>query len=126
MKCSQTKFSPWNLYNNHHFAQLLTITLNAQVKEANVDLDVVEPEVQDFSVFRGNSGVSSFLIGFFLLTFGPFVLRMDCTTLESIQSIYILLTQSESRVLRKYLWGNKQKYFLIKVQNIVEGYSKQF
>ena len=63
MKCSQTKFSLWNLYNNHHFAQLLT---NAQVKEANVDLDVVEPEVQDFSVFRGNSGVSSFLIGVFL------------------------------------------------------------
>ena len=61
MKCSQTKFSSWNLYSNHHFAQLIT---NAQVKEANVDLDVVEPEVQDFSVFRGNSGVSSFLIGF--------------------------------------------------------------
>jgi len=27
------------------------------VKEANVDLDIIEPEVQDFSVFRGNSGV---------------------------------------------------------------------
>ena len=31
-----------------------------QVKEANVDLDIIEPEVQDFSVFRGNSGVSFF------------------------------------------------------------------
>ena len=31
-----------------------------QVKEANVDLDIIEPEVQDFSVFRGNSGVSLF------------------------------------------------------------------
>ena len=70
------------------FMEFVFLT-NAQVKKANVDLDVVEPEVQDFSVFRGNSGVSSFLIGFFLLTFGPFVLRMDCTTLESIQSIYI-------------------------------------
>jgi len=37
-----------------------TITLKhkrIQVKEANVDLDIIEPEVQDFSVFRGNSGV---------------------------------------------------------------------
>ena len=44
-----------------------TITLKhnkIQVKEANVDLDIIEPEVQDFSVFRGNSGVSLFLLSF--------------------------------------------------------------
>ena len=29
-----------------------------------MDLDIIEPEVQDFSVFRGNSGVSLFLLSF--------------------------------------------------------------
>ena len=34
-----------------------------------MDLDIIEPEVQDFSVFRGNSGVSLFLLSFKLKVF---------------------------------------------------------
>ena len=55
------------LFLNKCIGDIHTITLKhkkTQVKEANVDLDIIEPEVQDFSVFRGNSGVSLFSLSF--------------------------------------------------------------